>query len=59
MRRATCVRELVRHGCRLRRHGKNHDVYENPAQKRVAPVPRHPEIPETLCALIRRQLGIQ
>jgi hypothetical protein len=26
--------------------------------KRSAPVPRHTEIPDTLCKLIERQLGI-
>jgi len=53
------VRELVEEGCYLRRHGKRHDIYMNPKNGRKAPVPRHPEIKESLCELIRRQLGLK
>jgi hypothetical protein len=52
------VRELTQAGCQLRRHGARHDIYENPANGRRAPVPRHTEIKNSLCRLIRRQLGI-
>jgi mRNA interferase HicA len=52
------VRELVRARCSLKRHGRNHDVYMNPANGRTAPVPRHCEIKDSLCELIRRQLGL-
>lgn len=44
--------------CILVRHGKRHDVYQNPATNRRAPVPRHREIAETLCAVICKQLGL-
>ena len=52
------VREVVRAGCYLLSHGKRHDVYCNPANGRRAPVPRHTEIKESRCSLIRKQLGI-
>ncbi|MGI9114830.1 MAG: type II toxin-antitoxin system HicA family toxin [Chthoniobacterales bacterium] len=52
------VRELVRHGCQLKRHGVNHDIYVNPQTGRVAPVPRHNEVKNTLVRAIRKQLGI-
>jgi mRNA interferase HicA len=58
MKRQALIRELTAAGCVLQRHGKRHDIYRNPANGRQAPVPRHTEIPDTLCALIRRQLGL-
>lgn len=58
MKRVDFIRELVEAGCELLRHGSRHDVYRNPANGRQAPVPRHREIRESLCRLIRRQLGL-
>lgn len=58
MNRRAFVRELVRAGCYLKRHGSRHDIYENPRTGRRAPVPRHSEIRDTLCVLIREQLGL-
>jgi len=59
MKRQDLVREIEQHGCVLKRHGKRHDIYLNPANGRSAPVPRHNEIRESLCRLIRRQLGLE
>ncbi len=59
MKRGNFIRELVRAGCYLERHGKKHDIYANPKNGKKAPVPRHSEIKESLCELIRRQLGLQ
>ncbi|MGQ0502443.1 MAG: type II toxin-antitoxin system HicA family toxin [Panacagrimonas sp.] len=42
----------------MKRHGGNHDLWFNPANGRQAPVPRHNEIKDSLCRLIRRQLGV-
>jgi mRNA interferase HicA len=56
--RKAFLRELGRTGCALHRHGKKHDLYLNPANGRKAPVPRHNEIKDSLCELIRRQLGL-
>ena len=58
MKRAELLRELVNSGCYLLRHGKKHDIYANPRTGKKAPVPRHTEIPNSLCDLIRKQLGI-
>jgi len=52
-------RELVGHGCALVRHGGRHDVYVNQANGRQAPVPRHSDIKDSLCGLIRKQLGLK
>jgi len=58
MKRRNFIKELVKAGCYLKRHGKKHDIYVNPKNGRQAPVPRHPEIKESLCKLIRLQLGL-
>ena len=58
MKRQEFVRELEQAGCELHRHGKRHDIYRNPANGKKAPVPRHREIADTLCEVIRKQLGL-
>lgn len=58
MKREALLRELKDAGCVLKRHGKRHDLYTNPRNGRNAPVPRHTEIANTLCEVIRKQLGI-
>ena len=58
MKRGNFIRELVKAGCYLQRHGKRHDIYTNPRNGKQAPVPRHPEIKESLARLIKGQLGI-
>ncbi|MDM7924574.1 MAG: type II toxin-antitoxin system HicA family toxin [bacterium] len=50
---------MVAAGCIPKRHESRHDIYMNPSNGRIAPVPRHPEIRNSLADLIRRQLGIQ
>lgn len=59
MKRKGFIRELVKAGCYIKRHGANHDIYMNPRTGRKAPVPRHTEIKESLCKLIRKQLGLK
>ncbi len=58
MKLRTFLRDLRRAGCVLHRHGKKHDLSLNPANGRKAPVPRHTEIKDSLCDLIRKQLGL-
>ena len=58
MKRRALIKELEQAGCELLRHGGRHDVYRNPANGRKAPVPRHREIADTLCDVIRNQLGL-
>lgn len=52
-------RELTRAGCVFKRHGGNHDIWLNPKNGKVAAVPRHPRIGDSLCELIRKQLGLK
>jgi predicted RNA binding protein YcfA (HicA-like mRNA interferase family) len=56
--RSTFIRELNDEGCYLHRHGKKHDIYANPKNEKKAPVPRHTEIKDSLCKLIKKQLGL-
>jgi len=52
------IKELVKSGCYLKRHGAKHDIYANPRNGKQAPVPRHPEIKNSLVWLIKKQLSI-
>ncbi len=58
MKRQNLVRELEQAGCEFVRHGRRHDVYRNPTNGRQAPVPLHREVAESLCRIIRKQLGL-
>ncbi|HBI44853.1 MAG TPA: addiction module toxin, HicA family [Planctomycetales bacterium] len=58
MKRQAFIRELEQAGCLLHRYGGRHDVYRNPVNGRKAPVPRHREIGDMLCKVIRKQLGL-
>ena len=58
MNRNEFVGLLAGEGCYLKRHGKKHDIYANPKNGKCAPVPRHSEIKNTLCKLIKRQLEV-
>ncbi|HDY88918.1 MAG TPA: type II toxin-antitoxin system HicA family toxin [bacterium] len=59
MKRKDLIRELIAEGCYLKRHGKKHDIYMNPRNGKKAPVPRHSEIKDSLCELIKIQLVIK
>lgn len=43
----------------LHRHGGRRDLFLNPKNGRKAPVPRHGEIKESLCRVIRKQLDLE
>jgi mRNA interferase HicA len=58
VKRKDLLKELVHSGCYLKRHGSNHDIYVNPHNGKKAPIPRHSEIKDTLCKLIKKQLGV-
>jgi len=59
VKRHALIRELVDAGCYLYRHGKKHDIYANSNNGRRAPIPRHQEIADTLCRLIKKQLRLE
>jgi mRNA interferase HicA len=58
LKRAAFLRELAQKGCILHRHGGRPDLFLNPANGRKAPVPRHNDIKDSLCRLIRKQLDL-
>lgn len=58
MKRSSFLRELTAAGCELHRHGKKHDLFLNPKTGQKSPIPRHTEIKNSLCDLIRKQLGL-
>lgn len=59
MKRKEFIKELMEAGCYLKRHGSKHDIYLNAKNGRKPPIPRHTEIKNTLCELIRKQLGLK
>ena len=56
MKRKDLIRNLEKMGCKLIRHGSNHDWYQNPNTKVSQPVPRHREIKEFLAKHIIKLL---
>jgi mRNA interferase HicA len=58
MKRRSLIDHLAAHGCRLRREGKRHSIYVNPATRKTSSVPRHTEIDDDLARKICRDLGI-
>jgi len=59
LKRRDLIRELLKEGCYLKRRGARHDIYINPKSGKKAPIPRHAEIKDSLCELMRRQLGLK
>jgi hypothetical protein len=59
LKRSALVKDLVKGGCYLKRHGSKHDIYANPRNGKQAPIPRHAEIRDSLAKLIKKQLSIQ
>jgi predicted RNA binding protein YcfA (HicA-like mRNA interferase family) len=58
LKRKDLIKDVVKGGCYLKRHGSKHDIYANPRNGKQAPIPRHPEIKNSLVRLIEKQLGI-
>jgi predicted RNA binding protein YcfA (HicA-like mRNA interferase family) len=58
MKRKEFIRQLVKDGCILLRHGARHDIYLNPANGKKQPVPRYSEIDDQLVRHIRNELGL-
>lgn len=58
MKRGDLLRHLRRYGCQLKREGRAHSLWINPATGAVEAVPRHTEIPNRLGQKICRHLSI-
>ena len=50
MKRGDLLRHLRKHGCHLKREGRSHSLWTNPATGAVEAVPRHTEISDVLLA---------
>ncbi|MDE0301162.1 MAG: type II toxin-antitoxin system HicA family toxin [Candidatus Poribacteria bacterium] len=59
MKRRQFVRQLLKEGCVMLRHGARHDIYLNPETGLRQPIPRHSEIDERLARHIRKHLGLR
>lgn len=58
MKRTELLRHLRRHGCVLKREGRSHSLWTNPATGDIEAVPRHVEIANKLARKICRGLSV-
>lgn len=58
MKRNTLTRYLRRYGCELKREGRSHSVWGNPATGQTETIPRHTEIREDMARRICRRLSV-
>ena len=58
MKREALLKRLRRHGCYLKREGRSHSLWVNPATGHMEAVPRHSEIPDRLATKICRGLSV-
>ena len=58
MKRTALLRHLRKHGSVLKREGRSHSLWMNPATGQMEAVPRHVEIPNKLARKICRGLSV-
>jgi mRNA interferase HicA len=58
MKRQDLLLHLCQQGCHLLREGREHSIWENPANGRRTAILRHREINDFTAAGICRQLGV-
>ncbi len=58
MKRSALLQHMRRHGCFLKREGRRHSLWCNPATGHVEAVPRHTEIADKLARKICLNLSI-
>jgi mRNA interferase HicA len=58
MNRTKLVRFLEKNGCTFVREGGSHTLFKNTRNGKSSTVPRHPDIKESLCRKICKDLGI-
>lgn len=56
MKRAELIKRINSIGCILIRRGAHHDLYKNPRNGKMQPIPRHSEIDENLAKHIIKNL---
>ncbi|MCI0692725.1 addiction module toxin, HicA family [candidate division KSB1 bacterium] len=58
MKREALLKHLRKHGCYLKREGREHSLWCNPQTGQVEAVPRHTETPNLLARKICRRLSV-
>jgi mRNA interferase HicA len=58
MKRGALLKHLRKHGCFLKREGREHSLWCNPQTGHVEAVPRHTEVSNKLTKKICRNLSI-
>lgn len=58
MKRNLLLRHLRVHGCHLKREGRSHSLWTNPATGTLEAVPRHTEVSDLLARKICRSLSV-
>ncbi len=58
MKRTMLLRHLRKHGCFLKREGREHTLWCNPSTGHIEAVPRHTEISDRLAKKICRCLSV-
>lgn len=58
MKRTLLIKHIQLYGCIFIREGKKHSIYKNPANKKLAAVPRHADIKDLMAKEICIELGI-
>ena len=57
MKREQLLKEISLLGAVFIRHGRKHDIYENPHTHRLTQVPRHPKINDNTAKDIMKRLS--
>lgn len=59
MKTSELIKKLKKAGCKLKRHGANHDIWQNPKTKVETKVWRHSgEVPTGTANKILKEMGI-
>jgi hypothetical protein len=58
VKRSSLLQHLRKHGCYLKREGKGHSLWSNPATGAVEAVPRPTEVSDILARKICRNLSV-
>jgi len=58
MKRNLLIKHLQSNGCVFLREGKRHSIYKNPANNKLAAVPRHADIKDLMAKEICSELGV-
>ena len=59
MKRKLLIKEILKRGAIFVRHGRKHDIYENPKTGTIEQIPRHSDIEENLARNIIRHFSVQ